>query len=78
MLNCTGSQTLFIISKHACDFLNVVPVSFTYVVLGFYPNINSSLQTVSIPRQKKKVESLNNDLEMSPDLSFDLRDSLAE
>lgn len=56
----------------------MVPGSSTDVVLGFYLNINSGLQTVSIPRQKGKMERLNNALEVSPDLSFNLRGRLAK
>lgn len=77
-LNYSGNRTFFLISKHASHFLSVAPHSFADVVLGFYLNINSGLQTVSIPKQKWKMERLDNALEVSPDLSFNLRGSLAE
>lgn len=56
----------------------MVPGSSTDVMLGFHLNINSGLQTVSIPWQKAEMWRLNNALEVSPDLSFNLRVSLAE
>jgi len=65
-------------SAHASHFLHVVSGSSTSVVLSFHLNINSSLQTVSISRQKQKMEKLNNALKVSPDHSFNLRGSLDE
>lgn len=66
------SCTCLLLSNYGRHFLNMILGSSTDVLLGFYLNMNSSLKTVSTPRQKWKMDSLNHALKVFSDLSFNL------